>query len=157
MSSKDFFVTLTPLWHPVHVINWTKIINLRLFSTIEYAVCYGRSHILHQKWPYVFLHQNPTKISTKIPKKWKMPKSPLSSKYHFLHQKWPYVFLHFLDYVLKKKFSGDFIGILVEILVGFWWRKTYGHFWLRKWDLPSKRHGIMSLSHDIHVILGWLQ
>ena len=40
MSSKDFFVTLTPLWHPVHVINWAKIIDLRLFSTFKYAVYY---------------------------------------------------------------------------------------------------------------------
>ena len=37
--------------------------------------------------------------------------------------------------------SGDFgifnfLRILVEISEGFWRRKTYGHFWQRKWDLP---------------------
>ena len=30
-----------------------------------------------------------------------------------------------------------FFVILVEILVTFWWTKTYDQFWWRKWDLPN--------------------
>ena len=47
----------------VELISQTLMQDLVMKSV---TVSKGRSHFLHQRWPYVFLHQNATEISTKI-------------------------------------------------------------------------------------------